>query len=320
MKLLTQLLYSANPLVHMRPLLLLSVIFLATSQAIQANNGDDWGDDEWGEKSSTDLSINHRIETGLGSFIHDNNYVEQDLSLAELRYRLELSNYWGETLASVKADMNADDVEGKIDISLREALISRPIASNVDLRAGRQILTWGTGDLLFLNDLFPKDWVAFFSGRPMEYLKAPSDAIKMSFFNQAANIDFIWTPVYNPDNYLDGQRFSFYNPITGSLYGAPPKLSAQEPDKKFKNGELAVRLYQTINSKEWAIYAYRGFTKQPTAFNPILNRPTFSKLQTLGGSVLSPFAGGLFNAEFSWHYSLDDKEGSNPFIQNSQLR
>ncbi|MFW6031595.1 MAG: hypothetical protein ACOC9T_03300, partial [Myxococcota bacterium] len=32
----------------------------------------------------------------------------------------------------------------------------------------------GTGDLVFLNDLFPKDWRSFLLGRDLDYLKAPS--------------------------------------------------------------------------------------------------------------------------------------------------
>ncbi|MBL4606235.1 MAG: hypothetical protein JKY01_00175 [Pseudomonadales bacterium] len=299
---------------------LLGSLFLATSSSLHAETEDSW-DDEWGESESEgNFSINHRVETGFGSFIHNNNYVEEDNSLAEIRYRFDMANYWGETLGSLKADITADDVAGEMTVSLREAIIALPLAEKVDVRVGRQILTWGTGDLLFLNDLFPKDWVAFFSGRPMEYLKAPSDAVKISIFNTSANIDIVWTPIFNADEYLNGERFSFYNPLNGNLYGAPPKLSGLEPDEKFNNGELAIRLYQNINSQEWAIYGYRGFNKQPTAYNPSIMRPTFTKLQVLGASLRSPLAGGLFNTEFAWHYSLDDKEGLNPFTPNSQLR
>ena len=50
------------------------------------------------------------------------------------------------------------------------------------------------GDLLFINDLFPKDWVSFFVGRDDEYLKAPSDSLKASFFNELFNLDFVYTP------------------------------------------------------------------------------------------------------------------------------
>ena len=45
------------------------------------------------------------------------------------------------------------------------------------------MLTWGTGDLLFINDLFPKNWKSLAIGRDDEYLKDPSGAVKASFFH-----------------------------------------------------------------------------------------------------------------------------------------
>ncbi|MBV1870372.1 MAG: hypothetical protein KUG76_05630 [Gammaproteobacteria bacterium] len=280
---------------------------------------DDWGDETWEEESSKP-SISHQIEAGFGGFIHPNPYVNRRQSLSELRYRWEATHYWGQTLGSVKADLTADNITNKTTATLREAVIALPIASNVDVKLGRQILTWGTGDLLFLNDMFPKDWVAFFSGRPLEYLKAPSDAVKIGVFSAFANVDIIWTPVFDSDNYLTGQRFSFYNPLTGELYGAPPELTAQDPEKSFKHGEIALRAYKTVNSQEFALYGYKGFSKQPSAFDPNRMKPIFTKQQVLGASWLSPLANGLFNLEFAWHYSLNDKDGNDPFVPNSQFR
>ncbi len=48
----------------------------------------------------------------------------------------------------------------------------------VNLKIGRQVFTWGTGDYLFINDLFPKDYESFYIGRDDEYLKRPSEAVK----------------------------------------------------------------------------------------------------------------------------------------------
>ena len=79
------------------------------------------------------------------------------------------------------------------------------------MSAGRQVLTWGTGDLLFLNDLFPKDFVSFFIGRDDEFLKAPSNSLKFSSFARAANLDLVWTPIFASDRYITGERLSFYN-------------------------------------------------------------------------------------------------------------
>ena len=62
-------------------------------------------------------------------------------------------------------------------------MLAIPAGCNLDVKLGRQVLTWGTGDLLFLNDLFPKDWVSFFAGRDDEYLKAPSNTLRATQYN-----------------------------------------------------------------------------------------------------------------------------------------
>ena len=144
------------------------------------------------------------------------------------------------------------------------------------LEIGRQVLTWGTGDLVFLNDLFPKDWVSFFAGREDEYLKAPSNAIRATWYSDVVNVDVAWTPVFEPDEYLTGERFSFFSPLAGQRIAPNPPLSGIEPDKDIDNGEVAVRFFKTSGSTEMALYAYRGFFHQPTAltdtFQPRLHR------------------------------------------------
>jgi hypothetical protein len=75
----------------------------------------------------------------------------------------------------------------------------------MDVKLGRQILTWGTGDLIFINDLFPKDWISFFIGRDTDYLKAPSDAIKVSLFGEQANLDIVYTPQFDSDRFIEGR-------------------------------------------------------------------------------------------------------------------
>ena len=67
--------------------------------------------------------------------------------------------------------------QGSLSSILPSALVGTGDWANAfDIKVGKQVLTWGTGDYLFLNDLFPKDYQSFFAGREDEYLKAPSNA------------------------------------------------------------------------------------------------------------------------------------------------
>jgi hypothetical protein len=104
---------------------------------------------------------------------------EKDVSLAETRLQLDLNWYPDRSRLQVQRRTGGDAVTDKVRRRQHEG--DQPAFSPLDfadVKLGRQILTWGTGDLLFINDLFPKDWESFFIGRDSEYLKGPSDALK----------------------------------------------------------------------------------------------------------------------------------------------
>ncbi len=291
--------------------------------------GDDgWGDDSWSEDSSAEASIqvwHGFIEAGLGNRVgYDPALNERfspmdDASLADLRVRLETSGFVGDDRYALKADVYADGVERGGRIDLREASYTLSPSERTDLKLGQQVLTWGTGDLLFLNDLFPKDWQSFFSGRDTEYLKAPVLAAKASYYGDAASIDLVWMPDYTSDRYINGERYSWFSPQAGQNVAAPQgRIDAQEPANSFANGEFAVRISGNIDSTEWALYGYRGFQKQPNGLDNAGNA-IFSRLNVLGASVRGNLGAGLANAEVAWHMA-DDSDGSDPALPNSQFR
>src|SRR3989344_3984665 len=95
---------------------------------------------------------------------------KSDFMLGEERFQLSLSGSSGSNGFLTKADFFHDGLTGKTDLEIREAYLDLG-GEIVEARVGRQIITWGTGDFLFINDLFPKDWRALLAGRPLEYLK-----------------------------------------------------------------------------------------------------------------------------------------------------
>ncbi len=79
----------------------------------------------------------------------------RDFLLAEERLRLDIFG-WMESIeasARVKGDFLLDNVAEEFDTDLREAYADYTTA-DFDLRLGRQIVTWGDGDLIFINDPF----------------------------------------------------------------------------------------------------------------------------------------------------------------------
>ena len=244
---------------------------------------------------------------------------EEDESILESRVQAEFFTYsdWAEL--KFKGDLWGDGITEQVETDTREAwLFARP-SDFVDVKIGRQVLTWGTGDLVFLNDLFPKDWQSFFIGRDMEYLKAPSDAVKISIFNDLANLDAVYTPQFDPDRHITGEYVSYWNGAAGQICGHDAMVRSERPDEWFEDDEVAVRLYRNIRNYEFALYGYWGFWKNPAGQNAS-GAAIFPRLNVYGASARGQAGRGIGNIELAWYHSADDNNGTDPRVRNSELR
>lgn len=247
-------------------------------------------------------------DTRLGVRTGHDGRVDDDLTLAETRLRLEHLGQWRGAEIAFKGDLLLDGLadDRGIDIGARDGWLQvrefrvglRP-HPRLDLGIGRQVLTWGTGDLVFINDLFPKDFNSFFVGRAEEYLKSPVDGVRASAHFDLFDLDLVWSPRFDPDLYLDPRRLSFFgSPADGVL-------PVDRPDDGFADDEWAARVHRRLGSWELALYGYDGFWKGPAGFDLDRGLFVFPRLAVWGGSVRGPLAGGIVNAEYGRYVSKD---------------
>lgn len=259
------------------------------------------------------------IEGRQGWRLQDDPH-QKDASISEMRLQLDLTRDadWG--IIKLKGDIVGDQVEEEVYGEMREMNILFSPLDYMDLKMGRQTLTWGTGDLLFINDLFPKGWKSFFIGRDDEYLKAPSDAIKGSIFSDLLNIDLVYTPLFNGSQYIDGTRLSYWNPILGRTAGRDFIFDDQERDSIFQDSEYAARLSKNMAGLELAFYGYYGFWKTPEGLDVEKVKLFYPELSVYGASTRGTLLGGIGNFEIGYYDSRDDRGGGDPLIRNSELR
>lgn len=291
---------------------------LADSDKTQLNaidaTEDLWGDDNWGDETISPWKFSGFVEAAQGNFLQ-HNVVKSGASLSELRARFEL-NYSHEHFEfTAKGDARYDAVLSDTVWDTRELYISTRPLDMLDVKLGRQVLTWGTGDYLFLNDLFPKDWQSFFSGRDDEYLKAPSDSVRTSWYLNGFTLDLAWTPQFTPDKYLTGERFSFYSPLAQASVAPAENFKVNTTD----DTQWSARLAKNYHGVEVAFYGSKGFWTTPVGSNE-MGVAYFPKMNSLGTSVRLSLAGGLFNAEYVAYNSLEDRDGTNPLLPNGQQR
>ena len=194
-----------------------------------------------------------------------------------------------------------------------------PWVPSFELKAGRQILTWGTGDLLFINDLFPKDWQALLTGRPVNYLKAPSNSIKLSNYNRWLTIDLVYTPLFTPDRFVNGSIVEYYDPLSGGTSGASASSGRFRGKRWFRNGEWAIRLHKNVKGIEYDIYGYHGYWKTPEGFTA-QGQYFFPELSVLGASVRVPLFAGIFSVEYGHYFSAGQEAEAGTPIRGPEDR
>lgn len=298
----------------------------------ESTDEESWSEEESFEEAAHEsilpFGMTGFVETRVGARLASQPY-EKRMSIGETRMQLQAEKFWDNVSARVTGDFVADPVadrwaidldEGDGWLDLREAFLSWRATDFMDIKAGRQILTWGTGDLIFLNDMFPKDFDSFFIGRDEEYLKAPSDALKTSFFTDFANLDVIYTPNFDSDRYADGARISTYDPFSGGQTATDNILKTDRRGHWFAEDEWAARLYRNFGAYETALYGYDGYWKNPQGIDMANLRATFPRLSVYGASVRGPVAKGIGNLEVAYYDSRDDRAGANPLLPNDQFR
>jgi len=241
-----------------------------------------------------------------------------DFLFGEERFQLRLDKSGEKGRLFIRTDFFHDAVANRPDLEVREAYVDTSMGGT-DVRVGRQLLIWGVGDYLFINDVFAKDWGAFFSGRPVEYLRVPQDALKLDLGTRTVSAEIVAMPFFQADKLPPRTRFLQFDPFPGVA------RSTQKPAMEFQNTEVAARVYSTTWGFDTALYLYRGFLHMPGFDADRMIAPTqiterFPRLAVYGASTRGNALGGVVSAEVGYYDSLTDHAGHDPIIPNSSFR
>src|SRR3990167_3904100 len=214
-----------------------------------------------------------------------------------------------------KGDLAYDHLGRQNESELREGYIDYT-GGNWDLRLGRQVITWGPGDLVFVNDAFPKDHEALFAWRPLEYLKRGVDAVKLGACPEFANFELVLSPGFRESRIPDARRFHLYDPM--------PAVANRETIKPGQ-GDAGLRIYRDVAGYDAALYLYRGFQRTPSMRPDSMTAPAkisyyYPQLSVYGASVSGRAGEGVLSLEAAYYDSREDRSGKDFAVPNSQTR
>lgn len=255
------------------------------------------------------------VEAGYGAQVDPPE--GSDFTLQELRTQLQFADYSdkGEFFASI--DVLHDQVlpGNEVSLGVREAWLKfLAFDDRLEVKAGRQALNWGTGDLLFANDLFGKDWNSFFIGRKDPYLKVPTDAFRVNLRRLPVGVDLVYIPRFTADILPDPMRLPMEFPVPPGMIFA----GVEEPRGEFGDGEVALRLYRRLGAGTASLYAYKGYTSTPEAArvdsSGTLMTAYHPELRAYGASMRGSLAGGVYWAEGVYRDIPDNRDGADPML------
>lgn len=274
----------------------------------------------------------HGFLQGLwGGRIDQDNPTATEQTASESRMQLRVEHFGDAAEVFGRLDFTWDGADtAKYEWELREGFLKFRLGSNIDVKAGRQILTWGTGDLIFINDVFAKDYRSFLVGRDDQYLKAPQNAIRVEYYNPLGALSVVWTPRFEPNRLPTGNRLSYYNPFENAIVGAGISpayyFDPPSPEAKFENGEIATRFQRQVGPFAAALYFYKGFYKNPLGAQMVMvdsatffPMPVYPKLNLWGASIRGATLGGILWLEGGYYDSRQDPDGDDPFMPNSSM-
>lgn len=260
------------------------------------------------------------VRTAQGNGFDQGSYTAQ-----ESRLQLRIGDYGDDASYFARVDFLYDpqfrtepQYSDAVGVEIREAHITYTGIGGMDFKLGRQPLTWGTGDLLFINDVFAKDWESFFIGRDAQYLKIPHNALRWGMYPSFVNVDLVLMPTFEASRLPSPPRLDTFYPFGN----AQPTL--EEPANTVDQGEIAARLSRYLGAWDVALYGHWGRLRQPLGaedFVPDTSVTMFyPRFNTYGLSLRTPLLAGLVNLEGGYLDSRQDQQGDNPLVENSSMR
>lgn len=297
----------------MKLLLLLSLLFTAPLFA-------DEFEDEFATEAGTSSTAARSDFEFFGSLEFEQGHAianagalkaaKRDTVMANRRLKLKTMKTNDKGGLYAKVDFVRDDVTGQTFTDFRELRLQYKVASWMDLSLGKQVSTWGVGDMLFINDLFPKNWVANFSGRDMEYMKDSSTSLRTTTYFGPITWDIVYTPKFAPDTTPTGCHLTTYNPNTGAIAAGITGVNCTAENSAGgrvtnadNDGEIATAIKFSAFGQDLSLYGYRGFYKNPKNMQGTAGsyQAYYPRLNAYGLSSEGQIGPGIFTFEYGYY-------------------
>jgi hypothetical protein len=221
------------------------------------------------------------------------------------RLRLEMRANYGEAslFSSVNLAYNSL-IKEQSGAFLREAYFDY-VGKYLEVKAGRQIVTWGVADGLRITDLIsPMDYTEFMAN-DYDDIRVPVNAVNLKYPGESFSAELVFVPV--PEYFVmpSGEDNPWTMPVPA---GASMDLNGT-PKKHIKNSEVGGRLRFFLENLDFSLTALRTFNKSPVtiaSYNPetksaVING-IYEPMNVVGGDVSIPAGELVIRGEIAFYF------------------
>ena len=221
------------------------------------------------------------------------------------RLRLEMRADYGEAslFSSVNLAYNSL-IKEQTGAFLREAYFDYA-GKYLEVKAGRQIVTWGVADGLRITDLIsPIDYTEFMAN-DYDDIRVPVNAINLKYPGESFSAELVFVPV--PEYFVIPT--SEDNPWQMTAPNGMQMDLSGTPEKHIKNSEVGTRLRFFLENLDFSLTALRTFNKSPVtiaSFDPesksVVIKGIYKPMYVLGGAFSIPVGEFVVRGEMAGYF------------------
>ena len=231
------------------------------------------------------------LRVGIKGFVDTYHAVRtespNDWMSSRSRVRGEVTLEKGHTGAYVSANLVHNAIlKDRSGLQLREAYAYYS-DSHWDVRAGRQIITWGVADALRLTDIIsPMDYTEFLA-QDYDDIRIPVGGLRLRYSHEKWSAELVAIPVS-----------SFFELPTDDKnpWSIGPLPIGDEPSHKLYNMEYGGRLSFFLSGIDFSLSALHTWNKQPVFCNGV---GEYRRMTMLGADCSIPVGQFVVRGEFA---------------------
>ncbi len=229
-----------------------------------------------------------------------------DFMSSRTRFRGELQKAFGKSSMFVSFNLNQNSLlKEQNGFELREAYFDYS-TDNWSLRAGRQLIIWGSADGMRITDLVSPMDLTEFLARDYDDIRMPVEALKFNYYKGSMKLELVFVPVFKgfilPMNPKNPWSMSMSVPKDMELLLQLEK----KPDFTLKNSEFGGRLTFNFPGIDFSLAALHTYDKMPVFItslqpNKIIITPEYHRMTFIGGDFSKPLGQFVIRGEMAFN-------------------